>query len=814
MVKTELKLWFDKSAEKWTEALPLGNSETGAMIYGKTDREIIALNEDRLWSGLPDRQQNTVAKNIIPAARKLIDEGKYAEADLLIEKKMLGHYTQSYLALGNLYLDFGHNPDEVTNYSRQLDLTRAEYSQTYLYNNISYKREAIISYPDKIMAIRLTADKPASLSFTAGFDSQLRYKVRTASSSSDTIELSGVAPIQNDPHYTDNAASIIYDESDDFNRSQDFKDLKGVKFAARLKVIADGGSLSNSNGELKIENSDSAVIIMASGTSFTTFDKMPDRDFIRELKNTVNNAALKGYDKLFARHLKDYENLFGRVKFDLSRDNGINGVNGNNDEFENVETRKYNEKYNNKPTDIRQKEFDGEKDLELIALYFQYGRYLLIASSRGNSFAANLQGIWCDEIKPPWSSNLTTNINTEMNYWLAENTNLAECQKPLFHLLNDLCVHGAETAKSHFGCGGFTACHNVDVWAHSAPAAGHPVWAYWPLGGAWLALHIFDHYLFSKDYDFLERYYHVLHDAALFCYDWLYWDKEYNKYMTSPATSPENTFVYTDESGEKKRAPVSKASTCDMAIIRQLFEDTIKAAKILGTDSDFRKQLEERLENLFPYQISKKSENSKNSNESGRLMEWYKDFEDAEPGHRHLSHLVGVYPGTHITKEKSPDLFEAARKSLEIRLANGGGHTGWSCSWVINLFARLKSGNRAYDYVKQLLSKSTYPNLFDAHPPFQIDGNFGGTSGIAEMLLQSHGEYIDLLPALPDTWKKGSIKGLRARGNITVDMSWANNNLTKAVFYTEEDIDSLKIRYCGDDYEVSITPFEKNIFKI
>ena len=782
--KTELKLWFEKSAEKWTEALPLGNTETGAMIYGKTDREIIALNNDRLWSGLPDGQQNTIAKNAIPAARKLIDDGKYSEAYSLVNNKMLGHYTQSYMALGDLYLDFSHKPENVSEYARQLDLSKAEYSQTYKYNNINYKREAILSYPDKVMAIKFTADKPASISFSANLYSQLRHDISIISP--DILELTGIAPIFNDPNYDSPELAVIYDESDD---------PKGIKFAARIKIIADGGKVSpcpnslNYQDGLKVENADSVVILLATGTSFVAFDKMPDRDFINEIENIIERAAEKGYAKLFLRHLKDYENLFGRVKFDL---------NGKSD------SSKYNENYINKPTDMRQKEFENENDMELIALYFQYGRYLLISSSRGDSFAANLQGIWCDEIKPPWSSNLTTNINTEMNYWLAGNTNLSECQRPLFHLLNDLTKHGAKTAQVHFGCRGFTAAHNVDVWAHSAPAKGNAVWAYWPLGGAWLSLHIFDHYLFTKDYDFLKRYYHVMHDAALFCHDWLYFDKEYNKYMTSPATSPENMFVYTDSNGDKKSACVSKGSACDMAIIRQLFSDTIKAAEILGTDTDFVKQLEERLENLFPYQISDKT---------GRLMEWYKDFEDNEPGHRHLSHLLGVYPGTHITQEYFPEIFEAAKKSLEIRLANGSGHTGWSCSWVINLFARLKSGNRAYDYVKQLLTKSTYPNLFDAHPPFQIDGNFGGTSGIAEMLLQSHEGFVELLPALPDKWKEGSVKGLRARGNITVDISWENNKLAKAVLYTEEDIDFVKVKYNGKFYDADIIPFEKNIFK-
>ena len=772
MVKTELKLWYEKSAEKWVEALPLGNSETGAMFYGKTDKEIIALNEDRLWSGLPNNMQNSNAAYMLSAVRKLIDDGKYSEAHNFVTKKMLGYYTQNYLALGNLYLDFDHNPEKVTGYKRTLDISKAKYYQTYKYNNIVFKREAFISYPDKVMVIKLTADKPSSISFSASFDSQLRYSVKSEADS--IIEISGIAPIHSDPSYHSEEISILYDES---------PNPKGTKFAAKLKAVADGCNckISSEDGVLKIENADSVVLLMASGTSFMSFDKMPNKDFLPLINNNLAKATEKGYEKLYERHLKDYTELFGRVQIDLG------------------------EQKNNLPTDQRLNEFsNSDDDRGLAALYFQYGRYLLIASSRGDSFPANLQGIWCDSIQPPWSSNLTVNINTEMNYWLTHNTNLAECHKPLLHLLGDLDKKGADTAQAYYGCRGFTAHHNVDVWAHTVPVSNNAVYAFWPLGGAWLATHIFEYYSFTKDEHFLKRYYHILRNAALFCYDWLYLDKESGKYLTSPSTSPENTFVYVDARGESKRSAVSKGSACDLSIIRELFSGAIQAAKILGTDTEFSKQLEERLESLFPYQIGEK----------GRLMEWYKDFEDAEPGHRHLSHLIGVYPGSHITKEKTPALFDAARKSLDIRLENGSGHTGWSCSWVINLFARFKDGERAYDYVKQLLTKSTYPNLFDAHPPFQIDGNFGGTAGIAEMLVQSHEDFIELLPALPAKWDRGTVKGLCLRDNITVDISWKDGKLEKAVFYTEEDINLLNVRCGGKNYDVIINPFEKNIFKI
>lgn len=757
---SKLKLWYQQSAKQWTEALPLGNGSTGAMIYGKTDREVIALNEDKLWSGLPGNQKNDQAKHYISAARNLIDEGEYVEAQKIIEERMLDNYSQSYLPLGNLCLDFEHEESQSIDYVRLLDLTNAQYSQSYKYEGTTYTRNIVVSYPDKVMAIKLSADKLNSLSFTLSLDSELRFRIKTYQ---NTLEMFGVAPIQNDPNYISTSpSSIIYDEADNI------EDSKGTKFGVVCRIISQGGKVTSAENKLAVAGADSALIIMASGTSFVSYDKIPDADFMPVLRERVN--AVDTYEEVFQSHYEDYNALFNRVTLDLGAKNA-QAV----------------------PTDKLREIFSISECPELIELYFQYGRYLLIASSREGSFVTNLQGIWCDQLKPEWSSNLTVNINTQMNYWSAETTNLSECHAPMFDFLLDLAHKGKVTASNHFGCRGTACAHNSDIWIKSTPVGGNAKWAYFALGGAWLSFDIWEHYLFTQDKVFLAKYYQILKDTALFCYDWLYFDYYYYRYMTSPSTSPENEFAYYNKNGYLQMSSVSKASTCDMAIIRQVFQNIISACGELGTDEDFAQLIRERLEQLFPYQIGS----------DGRILEWYHEFIETELGHRHFSHLIGLYPGNHITKD-TPELFEAAEKSLEFRLAHGSGQTGWSCAWAINLFARLKNRNRAYDYIKQLMNKSTYPNLFDAHPPFQIDGNFGGCAGIAEMLVQSHEGCIELLPALPDQWEKGGVRGLKARGNIEVGIDWKNGKLVRATLCAKSCNENIKVKYKGYEHTCAL----------
>lgn len=746
----DLKLQYNQPAVEWTEALPIGNGTLGAMVFGRVDAELIQLNEATLWSGGP------VAKNVNPDAFKnlaLIREAltnEDFEKAYNLTKNMQGAYSESFMPLGDLILtqDFGGQKPDL--YNRSLDLQTGLAVTNFSVSGVNYKREIFASAPAQCIVIKLSADQLKKLSLTIDASSLLRNQKTIQNQS---LVLNGKAPSHSDPNYIDyNKEPVIYD---------DVTGCRGMRFELIIKPVIKDGEVSSDGNKLVIKNASEVLLFVSAATSFNGFDKCPDsqgKDEHKLAESPIKKAVGKKYDSLLKEHVADFQHFFNRVSLQLNQ----------------KETNK-----SNLPTDTRLEEYaKGEKDAGLEALFFQYGRYLLISSSRTHNTPANLQGIWNNKLRAPWSSNYTTNINLQMNYWPVESGSLSELFFPLDEFIKNVSVTGAETAKSYYHANGWVLHHNSDIWATTNPVGdfgkGDPMWANWYMGANWLSRHLWEHYQYTGDVAYLKKVYPIIKGAAEFSLDWLQKDK--NGYLvTMPSTSPENKYFYDG----KKGGVVTTASTMDIGIIKDVFENTIEASKVLNTDLEFRQRVSQAADQLLPFQIGSK----------GQLQEWYKDFEDEDPHHRHTSHLYALHPANLISPLKTPQLAEAAKKTLELRGDDG---TGWSLAWKVNMWARLLDGNHAYKLFKNQLRLTKdndpkysrhggcYPNLFDAHPPFQIDGNFAGTAGVIEMLMQSQNKEIHLLPALPDAWTDGEIKGITAKGNFTVAIKWNDGKMTQA----------------------------------
>ena len=768
-----LVLHYNRPAEFFEEALVIGNGTMGAILYGRTDKDVLSLNDITLWTGEPDREVTTPdAYKAIPEIRALLDKEDYRGADRA-QRKVQGHYSENYQPLGQLSITYSAEPAKVSHYQRTLDISRAMARTAYQRNGKGFACDYFASAPDSVIVLRLQTESTQGLQATLSFNSLLPH---ATTAKDNEISAEGYAAYHSYPVYFDGV-----------NNKHLYDPERGTHFRTLIRVIAPQSEVKSfPSGELKVKGGNEALILIANVTSFNGFDKDPmkeGRDYRNLVARRMERAAKKTFEELENAHVADYKSFFDRVELHLGKTDQAIAA---------------------QPTDEQLLQYTdkSQRNPELEALYFQYGRYLLISSSRTPGVPANLQGLWNERLLPPWSCNYTSNINLEENYWAAETANLSEMHRPLMDFIANLQHTGEKSAKAYYGVQkGWCLGQNTDIWAMTCPVGlnvGDPSWACWTMGGAWLSTHIWERYTFTQDKEFLQQYYPVLKGAAEFCLNWLI-EKD-GKLITSPGTSPENKFLTPDGYA----GATSYGCTSDLAMTRECLIDAAKAAEALGTDKDFQKQIKKTLPRLLPYQVGKK----------GNLQEWFHDWEDQEPQHRHQSHLFGLYPGHHLSVKETPELAKACARTLEIK---GDNTTGWSTGWRVNLYARLQDSKNAYHIYRRLLryvspdgykgkdarrGGGTYPNLLDAHSPFQIDGNFGGCAGVIEMLMQSSENSITLLPALPEEWKDGSVKGICARGGFIVDMEWKDSKVTSLYIQSRK---GGKTKVCFNEKSKNIT---------